>query len=63
MAFGQGVQITDDMIPDVGKQPEVMQGAADAGHLLDERLRSDHNRQQITAAMQKRLMKMMAHPS
>ncbi len=61
MAFGKGVKITDDMIPDVAKQPEVMQAAADAGRLLGERLRTDHDRQQVTAAMQKKMMAMMAH--
>ena len=63
MAFGEGVQIIDAMISDAGKKPEVMQAAADAGRLLGGRPRSDHNRPQVTAAMQKKLMKMMAHSS
>ena len=36
-------QITDDMIPDVAKQPEVMQAAADAGAVgLDHRQHRTH---------------------
>ncbi len=39
MLFGDEVKITDEMIPDVTRQPEVMQAARDAGRLLGERLR------------------------
>lgn len=61
MLYGEGVKITDDMIPDVAKQPEVMQAAADAGRLLGERLRQGHDRQKVTAAMQQKMMEMMEH--
>ncbi len=61
MMFGTGVKVTDDMIPDVARQPEVMQAATDAGRLLGERLRNDHDRQEVSAAMQKKMIEMMAH--
>ena len=61
MMYGAGVKVTDDMIPDVARQPEVMQAATDAGRLLGERLRNDHDRREVTAAMQKKMMEMMAH--
>jgi multimeric flavodoxin WrbA len=61
MAYGEGVKITDDMIPDVTQQPEVMQAAADAGRRLGDRLRLGHDRQKVTAAMQAKMMEMMAH--
>ena len=61
MAYGAGVRITGDMVPDVARQPEVMQAAADAGRLLGARLRGEHDRQKVTAAMQKKMMEMMAH--
>ena len=37
MLFGPEVKISEDMIPDVNKQPLVMQAARDAGKLLGER--------------------------
>ncbi len=56
MLFGEGVKITEDMIPNVKKQPDVMQAAADAGKLLGERLGSGHDREKVTMAMQQTLM-------
>ena len=61
MMYGVGVKVTDDMIPDVARQPEVMQAATDAGRLLGKRLRNDHDRREVTAAMQQKMMEMMAH--
>ncbi len=61
MAFGEGVKTTDDMIPDVAQQPEVMQAAVEAGRFLGDRLRHDHDRRKAAAAMQKKMMEMMAH--
>ena len=58
MLYGEGLKITPDMIPDVTKQPEVMQAAADAGRLLGERLRQGHDRMAVTQQMQARLMAM-----
>ena len=46
------------MIPDVNKQPQVMQAARDAGKLLGERLKTGHNRQAVTMAMQQKMMHM-----
>ena len=59
MAYGAGVRITGDMVPDVARQPEVMQAAADAGRLLGARLRGDHDRQRVTTAMRKKMMERM----
>jgi multimeric flavodoxin WrbA len=56
MLHGQGVKITEAMIPDVTKQPEVMASAAEAGKLLGHRLRTGHDRSAVTARMQKSLM-------
>jgi hypothetical protein len=58
MMHGEGVKITEEMIPDVRKQPEVIAAARAAGGQLGERLRSGHDRQQVTAAMQARMMEM-----
>ena len=61
MVYGEGVKIKDDMIPDVAKQPEVIQAAVDAGRLLGQRLREGHDRRQVAAAMQKQMMARMEH--
>ncbi len=61
MTYGEGVKISDDMIPDVTQQPAVMQAAVKAGRLLGQRLNEGHDRGQVTAAMQKMMMAMMAH--
>lgn len=58
MMHGQGVKITEDMIPDVTKQPEVMSEAAKAGALLGARLRDGHDRQKVTQNMQAKMMEM-----
>jgi len=56
MLFGEGVKITEDMIPKVAKQADVMKSAEEAGKLLGERLRNGHDRVQVTQKMQKILM-------
>jgi hypothetical protein len=56
LLHGQGVKITDAMIPDVTKQPGVMASAVEAGRLLGQRLRDGHDRAAVTARMQKQLM-------
>ena len=58
MLFGPEVKISEDMIPDVNKQPQVMQAARDAGKLLGERLKTGHDRQAVTMAMQQKMMHM-----
>ncbi|WP_005033419.1 flavodoxin family protein [Holophaga foetida] len=58
MLFGPDPKITDEMIPDVSRQPAVMKAAADAGRLLGERLRKGHDRKAVTQAMQAHLMAM-----
>ena len=56
MLHGEGVKITDDIIPDVARQPDVMSAAAEAGKQLGRRLREGHDRSAVTANMQARLM-------
>ena len=60
MLYGEGVKITDDMIPRVNKQTDVMEAAAAAGKKLGERLRNRHDRKVVTQKMQQTLMKMFA---
>ena len=58
MLHGEDVKITEEIIPDVVKQPEVMSAAAAAGQLLGQRLQEGHDRGAVTAKMQSRLMAM-----
>ena len=58
MLHGEGVKITEDIIPNVAKQPEVISSAAEAGKQLGQRLRENHDRSMVTANMQARLMAM-----
>ena len=59
MLHGPEVKITDDMIPDVTKQPDAMQAAADAGRLLGERLRNGHDWEKVALMMQQKMMVML----
>jgi len=59
MLYGEGVKITPEMIPDVSKQPDVMQAAVDAGRLLGQRLNAGHERSQVTLKMQAKMMEML----
>ena len=61
LLHGPGVKITEDMIPDVARQPQTMQTAAAAGRLLGERLRDGHDRMSVTQNMQRKLMSMFEH--
>jgi hypothetical protein len=56
MLYGPEVKITPEMIPDVAKQPEVMQAAAAAGKLLGDRLRAGVDRQAVTQKMMQAMM-------
>ena len=58
MLHGPEVKITDDMIPDVTKQPEVMEAAKQAGKLLGDRLQNGHDRSLVTQNMQAKMMEM-----
>jgi multimeric flavodoxin WrbA len=58
MIHGAGVKITEEMIPDVTRQPDVMASAAKAGKLLAERLKSGHDRTAVAQNMQKKMMSM-----
>lgn len=56
MLHGPNVKITPEMIPDVAKQPATMAAAAEAGRLLGERLKHDHDRAAVTRKMQAKMM-------
>jgi len=56
MMLGEGVKITDEMIPNVANQPEVMETARLAGAELGRRLRQGHDRAEVTRPMQAKLM-------
>jgi multimeric flavodoxin WrbA len=56
MLYGDEVKITDEMIPDVSQQPEVMQAAEAAGKLLGGRLRQGVDRQAVTQKMMQAMM-------
>lgn len=58
MLHGPEVKITEELIPDVTKQPEVMASAVEAGKLLGQRLRSNHDRTVVTQNMQAKMMSM-----
>ena len=60
MLHGEGVKITPDLIPDVAKQPKVVAAAEAAGRVLGQRLKKGHDREAVTAAVQKRMMAMFA---
>jgi multimeric flavodoxin WrbA len=55
MLYGEGVKITEDMIPNISKQPQVLKAAEQAGQELAKRLAS-HNRNDVTKKMQKIMM-------
>ena len=58
MIHGPGVKITDNIIPDVKKQADVMAAAADAGKLLGKRLADGHDRTAVAQAVQEKMMAM-----
>ncbi|WP_205747719.1 hypothetical protein [Desulforhopalus sp. IMCC35007] len=58
MMHGPDVKITEDIIPDVIRQPEDMDVAVEAGRLLGERLRNGHSRDEVTGKMQEKMMVM-----
>lgn len=56
MLHGEGVKITEDIIPDIKKQPEALDAAENAGRLLAQRLRDGHSRTEVTKKMQAAMM-------
>ncbi len=58
MLHGPGVRISEEMIPNVGKQPELLEQVAAAGRLLGQPLKAGNDRQKTTMAMQAKLMAM-----
>jgi len=58
LLHGEGVKITEDIIPDVTKQPDVMATAVNAGKLLGERLRQGNDRTEVAQKMQEKMMAM-----
>ena len=60
MLMGEDVKITPDIIPSVTKQPKLMEAAQNAGKLLGDRLRNDHDRKHVAEKMQQELMALFA---
>ncbi len=56
---GEGVKIRPEDVPDVEKQPDVMNAAIEAGKLLGRRLKDGHDRMAVTQKMQAKMMEMM----
>ena len=56
MIHGPGVKITDNIIPNVEKQADVMAAAVQAGKLLGERLTKGHDRVAVTQKVQDKMM-------
>ena len=59
MLYGEKFKISQDMVPNVTKQPEVMQAAEDAGRLLGQRLGKGYDRMQVTQKMRQKFMDML----
>ena len=55
---GPGTKIAPEIIPNVKKQDDVINSAAEAGRMLADRLNNNHDRMKVTAAMQERMMAM-----
>ncbi len=56
MIHGPGVKITDNIIPNVEKQKDVMAAAVQAGRLLGERLTKGHDRAAVTQRVRDKMM-------
>ncbi len=56
LLFGEGVKITEDMIPRVEKKPELLAEARAAGEKLGGLLRGGHDRKEVTGRMMGLLM-------
>lgn len=54
--YGEGFKITEDVIPSVEKQPEVISAARKAGEELGRRLRAGNNRMEVAGKMQQIMM-------
>jgi len=54
--YGEGVKITEDIIPDIKKQSNVLKQADNAGKLLKERLTINYDKEEVTKKMQQKLM-------
>lgn len=61
MLYGPGTKITEDIRPDVSKQPEVLEAARKAGELLGRRLADGHDRRAVTQKMQQMMMEKFKH--
>lgn len=59
LLHGDGVKITPENVPDVEKQPEVIDSAVHAGKLLGQRLKNGHDRQVVAKKMQEKMMSLL----
>lgn len=56
MLWGPGTKITEEMIPSVEKQPNLIREAKKAGQMLAKRLTDNHDRVAVTQKMQQVMM-------
>jgi multimeric flavodoxin WrbA len=59
LLYGEDVKIKIADIPDIEKQPKVIESAINAGKLLGGRLKGNHNRQVVTQKMQEKMMSLL----
>jgi multimeric flavodoxin WrbA len=56
MSHGEGVKITEELIPDITKQPELIASAKQAGRLLKHRLTGNYDSWEVVEKLQKTMM-------
>lgn len=56
LTYGNNVKITEDMIPDVKKQPLTIESAINAGKKLGSLLKNGYDKKEVVAKLQKVLM-------
>lgn len=59
LLYGEGVKIKPEDIPDVEKQPLVIESAINAGKFLGLRLKNGHDRHAVTKKMQEKMMSLL----
>ncbi len=56
--YGEGADVSEESIPDVTRQPDVVGRAIEAGKLLGRLVREKYDRAEVTKKMQRRMMEM-----
>ena len=60
MLHGPDVKITDSITPDITRQADVMEAAAEAGKILGKRLTDGHDRTKVATGVQEKMMAMFS---